>query len=159
MQDHDLRVSGKSPLRRRIFGSALSAFVGWFVLNFFLFVWAFMMRSKNRSYPPIPDEWLVGPAFLSVYSAAFVFAIWMVALLPLYLFVPRRSFLWRWPVCTGCGALAGALIMFAFYGPNSPDSSSTLMILLASMMGAIICLFGALTVERFQGAPPPTKIP
>ena len=145
--------SSKSPLRRRVFGSALSAFVGWFTLNAFLLVWAFITRAEHRSSPPIPNEWLTGVAFIAAYSAAFVFATWLIVLLPLYLFVPLRSFLWRWPVCTVCGAAAGALIMFGFYGPNSPDTFSTVAIILASIVGGITCLFGALTADRFHHAP------
>ena len=90
---------------------------------------------------------------MAIYSAAFVFATWLVVLLPLYILVPRHSVVWRWPVCTLCGAVAGALIMFAFYGPHSPDSFSTVAIILASIVGGIACLFGALTADRFHHAP------
>lgn len=152
MHDNEDIPGVASPLRRRVFGSALSAFVGWFTLNAFLFVWAFFTRHEHHSNPPIPNEWLVGPAFVAAYSAAFVFATWVVALLPLYLFVPLRSVLWRWPICTFCGALAGALIMFAFFGPHSPDSKSTAIIILAAITGGVTCLFGALTASRCHHA-------
>ena len=158
MTSNEQSPNGKSPLRRRVFGSALSAFVGWFTLNAFLLVWAFITRAEHRSNPPIPNEWLVGVAFIAAYSAAFVLATWLVALLPLYLFVPQRSFLWRWPVCTVCGAAAGGLIMFGFYGPNSPDSFSTVAIILASIVGGITCLFGALTTDRFHHASSTTTV-
>ncbi len=144
--------NAKSTLPRRVFGSTLSAFVGWFALNAFLVVWAFITRAEHRSSPPIPNEWLVGVAIIAAYSAAFVLATWLVALLPLYLFVPQHSFLWRWPVCTVCGAAAGGLIMSGFYGPNSQDSFSTVAIMLASIVGGITCLFGALTAHRFHHA-------
>ena len=45
----------------------------------------------------------------------FVFGTWLFVLLPLYLFVPLRSVLWRWPVCTACGAVCGALILFFYW--------------------------------------------
>lgn len=158
MTSNEHSPASKSPLQRRVFGSALSAFAGWFTLNAFLFVWAFITRHEHHSNPPIPHEWLTGPAFVAIYSAAFVFATWLVALLPLYIFVPRRSVLWRWPVCTLCGAVAGALIMFGFYGPNSPDDFSTVAILLASIVGGTTCLFGALTADRFHHAPSTTTV-
>src|SRR3954469_20320442 len=125
MKSNEHGPKGKSPLLRRIFGSALSPFVGWFALNASLLVWAFVTRAEHQSIPPIPNEWLAGVAVIAGYSAAFVLATWLVALVPLYLFVPRRSFLWRWPVCTTCGAAAGGLIMFGFYGPYSPFSFGT----------------------------------
>jgi RsiW-degrading membrane proteinase PrsW (M82 family) len=148
----------KSQLLWQIFGSALSALVGWFTLNAFIFIWAFIARSEHHSNPPIPNEWLVGPAFVAMYSAAFVFATWLVALVPLYLLVPLRSSLWRWPICTICGALSGALIMFAFYGPKSPDRSSTVTIIFASISGGVTCLFAALTFERFHHASPKSGV-
>lgn len=158
MTSNEQRRDGRSPLRRRVFGSVLSALVGWFTLNTFLFAWAFITRDQHRSNPPIPNEWLTSVAFIAIYSAAFVFATWLVALLPLYLFVPRRSFLWRWPVCTVCGASAGALVMFGFYGPNSPDSFSTAATILAAIVGGIACLFGALTADSFHHAPSATTV-
>ncbi len=158
MTSNDHSPNGKSPLRRRVFGSALSAFVGWFALNSFIFVWAFITRHQHHSTPPISNEWLTGPAFMATYSAVFVLPTWLVALVPLYLLVPRRSVLWRWPVCTLCGAVAGALIMFGFYGPNSRDSYSTVAIILASIVGGITCLFGALTADRFHHAPSTTTV-
>ncbi|MEO7319390.1 MAG: hypothetical protein ABIZ56_10415 [Chthoniobacteraceae bacterium] len=153
MNGNEHSSTAKSPLRRRVFGCALSAFVGWFALNAFLLFWAFFTRAEHHSNPPIPNEWLVGVAFIAAYSAAFIFATWLVALLPLYLFVPQLSFLWRWPVCTICGAAAGGLIMFGFYGPNSTDSFSNVAIILASIVGGITCLFAALTADRFHHPP------
>jgi hypothetical protein len=34
----------------------------------------------------------------------------------LYLFVPVRSPLWRWPVCTACGVIAGVLVIALWIG-------------------------------------------
>jgi hypothetical protein len=50
----------------------------------------------------------------AVASAQFIFGTWLVLLLPLYLFVPFRSILWRWPICTLCGALGGAFVQFSW---------------------------------------------
>ena len=150
--------TAKAPLRRRVLGSASSAFVGWFTLHAFLFVWAFITRADHRSNPPIPYEWFFNAVGFAAISAAFVFATWLVALVPLYLFVPRRSFLWHWPICTICGAAAGAFIMFGFYGYDSRDSFSPVAITLASIVGGTTCLFGALTADRFHHAPSTTAV-
>lgn len=148
---------GKAPLHRRILGSALSAFVGWFVPNLALFVGACLRRIIHPEPMAYPHDWLLGPTFIAVYSAAFVFATWLLALVPLYLLVPLRSVLWRWPVCTLCGALAGALIMAAFLAPPPYDRQFSVLILLAAFTGAITCLFGSLSVNRFHQAPASTN--
>jgi len=140
----------EAPLRRRILGSALSAAVGWLALN--IFVLGVLAIEALQREQPSNYSWWLGSAFIAPYSALFVFGTWLVLLIPLYLLIPLRSVLWRWPVCTFCGAIAGGLIMSAFYGSNSPDSGSTMMIVLASATGAVTCLFGALTARRFHRA-------
>jgi len=147
----------KSPLRWRIFGSAISAFVGWFTMNLVLFVGACFTRINSNADPSHPGEWLVGPTFVAIYSAAFVVGTWLIALVPLYLLVPLHSFLWRWPVCTLCGAFSGALIMLVFLAPHPHESSRTVLIALAAMTGAITCLFGSLTARRFHRVPASTE--
>ena len=127
-----------APLRRRVLGSFLSALVGWAALN--LFVAGSLIVGGNATR----GQW-VGASFVAVYSAALVFGTWLLALLPLYLVVPPHSPLWRWPICTCCGALAGAAIMFAFSGRPPHDD-----ILLAAITAGITCLFGSLTAHRFQ---------
>lgn len=149
MTSSDHAVNRNASLKRRILGSALSAFVGWLALNVFVAgVLAVEALLGTRSI----NGWWVGAAFIATYSVAFVFATWLVVLLPLYFLVPSRSVLWRWPICTFCGAIAGALIMFGFYGPNPLDSGSMLMIVLAAATGGATCLFGALTTHRFHHA-------
>jgi hypothetical protein len=53
----------------------------------------------------------VTPLWFSMWILAFALPVWVIALVPLSLFVPRSSLLWRWPVCTACGAVAGALVV------------------------------------------------
>ena len=150
MTDKEHNLAHPSPLRRRICGSALSALIGWFTLNLIIFVYAFFTRAVPRSSHPTPTEWLDGPFFVALFSAFFVFPTWLFVLLPLYLFVPLRSFVWRWPICTLCGALAGALIMLMFYRLSSQETARTVIVLLAALTGGVSCLFGALTVEHFH---------
>jgi hypothetical protein len=141
----------KSPLSWRVIGSALSSFVGWLTMNLIVLVWAFFNRAVDQSVPAQPNKWLLDCFALAICSAGFVFAAWLLALLPLYLLVPARSFLWRWSVCTPCGALAGGLIMRAFFGPGSVGIYSFPFIPLAALTGATTCLFGSLTARRFHG--------
>ena len=136
------RSDQPAPLRRRILGSFLSALVGLGVLVVTYYICAVAAHQSAG----------VGILILAaIFGGAFVFATWLVLLLPLYLFVPRTSLLWRWPVCTVCGALAGPAIVFACYGQDSFRRSDfpTLM-LLGTVTGAATCLFGSLTARFFR---------
>ncbi|HVK59499.1 MAG TPA: hypothetical protein VM735_12015 [Candidatus Kapabacteria bacterium] len=128
---------------RRITGSFVSAAAGWVSLNVIgTIIYLCTEPGLGR---------LLGPLLLAGYSAAFVFAAWVVALLPLYLLVPPSSVLWRWPVCTVCGALAGAGIMFVisrFIFPLSYFDAKSVVV--PAFVGAITCLFASLTAPFFR---------
>ena len=84
----------------------------------------------------------------------FIIPTWLIVLIPLYLFVPRSSVLWRWPVCTACGALAGALMMLWYHGgvPGFGELTTDAWSLVAdaALVGGITCLTAALTRDRFH---------
>jgi hypothetical protein len=98
----------------------------------------------------------------------FTLPVWLLLLVPLYLFVPSSSVLWRLPVCTLCGAASGYLILlgfcvFASGGPTlRPVSGHTtvhslltgpwFLYLVAAVIGGVTCFFGALTGARFKRA-------
>jgi hypothetical protein len=48
--------------------------------------------------------------------AYFIPPVWALILIPLYLFIPSSSMLWRWPICTLFGAVAGFLIVSLVFG-------------------------------------------
>ena len=133
------RPDQPAPLRRRVFGSFLSALVGLSVLVVSYYICA-VAANKSADIGTL--------IFVAVFGGAFVFATWLVLLLPLYLFVPRTSLFWRWPLCTVCGALAGAAIVCASYGQHRPDFPT--LMLLGTVTGAATCLFGSLTARFFR---------
>src|SRR3954454_20516658 len=98
---------------RKLSGSIISAFTGWAVgvaVAVCFYVW-------SRFHYHIPrgrDEWVLLP-FVALISAVFVFTIWAVALVPLYFLIPSQSILWRWPVCSACGAAAGMALMWGWH--------------------------------------------
>ena len=120
----------KAPLRRRLLGSALSALVGWLTLNVILFGYLGFSQRFNSSR----NDWQ-GVAIIAVASAAFVAATWLLALVPLYLFVPLRFGLWRWYVCTPCGVVAGVVIMVLYGHYDSPQADGGDYDLLAAIAG------------------------
>ncbi len=137
----------RASLRQRILGSALSALVGWLALNLLMLFFAVAQASERST-----NDWWLGAAYVAVVSAVFVLATWLGALVPLYLLVPLHSWLWRWYVCTACGAIAGATIMYAYSRYSSPQAEWGPFALLAALTGGATCLFGSLTSHRFQYA-------
>ena len=93
---------------------------------------------------------LVYVFFVLLIGGALAFVTWAAAFVWIYLYVPRESPLWEWPICTLCGGIAGAVIaavVARFYGPEGPIlwfGASGLIV------GAATCLFAALTAPRFK---------
>jgi hypothetical protein len=128
----------KAPLVRRLLGSALSALVGWLSLSLYSLA-AIIWNGFSGDYFLVPAV-----AFL------IIFAVWGLLLIPLYLLIPRTWFLWWWPVCTFCGALAGFLIVLFFMASWASVSELTPFVLLAALTGGATCLCGALTAPYFH---------
>jgi hypothetical protein len=141
-------------LPRRILGSFLAAFVGYTPPVLLLAIVGLLDRRHMNAY-----GWRSEFAFVFIFGK-YVFSIWLFVLLPLYLLVPLRSVLWRWPVCTACGAVSGALIQFIWFrrfGGLLPLSGAELVdeipaLCVAAFVGASACLFGSLTAHRFHFA-------
>ena len=134
-----------APLGRRILGSFVPPFVSWVAFNLLYLIAAFFLW-------PSPSWW-VGPVIAAMFSGSFIFGTWLLILLPLYLLVPERSVLWRWPLCTFCGALAGAgiiVVWSSIYYPQATDRIG--MSVIAAVIGGVTCLVGSLTRHRFQHA-------
>jgi hypothetical protein len=144
----------KASLPRRILGSFLAALVGYTPPVLLAVIIGLLDWQRMNAL-----SWQSELAFALIFGK-FVFGTWLLVLLPLYLLVPLGSVLWRWPVCTACGALAGALIMFIYFrrfgsllpltGAEFIDEIAPLSV--AAFVGATTCLFGSLTARRFHFA-------
>jgi hypothetical protein len=145
-------AQNEASLFRRILGSFLAAVVGWIPPNLPVVVVALIDWRHSNAI-----TWGVILS-IAVMSGKFVFGTWLFVLLPLYLFVPLRSVLWHWPVCTLCGAFCGALILFLYWRLRPlPLSAQEILNELPSLVGAALaggtaCLFGSLTACRFHFA-------
>jgi len=138
--------ASRAPLRRRLLGAFISVVVAWL----FLQVVAEIFTHTRGLY----RVWWVDPLFFAYGSLPFVFVPWLLVFLPLYLFVPPRSFLWRWPVCTACGMTFGGVLMNLLSQPNPHDDLSPLFVAFAAMTGGITCLFASLTMPRYHYTQP-----
>ena len=119
---------------RMILGSLLSALVGWIPVGIFF------------------SGSLFGFSAALVYACFFALPAWLLFLVP-YCLVPTRSVLWRWPVCTLCGAAAGGVIMAVLLVAVGEERNSGLLVALAALVGAVNCLFGSLTRPFFRPSP------
>ena len=143
--------SGSS--KRPILGSFLSALAGWIALM--LVTITFNSVRYFRSSPKLKSaDWVNTPGFYAFFGAiagVFIFGTWLVVLIPLYSRIPLNSILWRWPICTACGTVAGAAIMFLICRVTSPQAEWQDYTMLAGIVGAFTCLFASLTRRRFRG--------
>jgi hypothetical protein len=87
--------------------------------------------------------------FVLLIGGAMAISTWAVAFLWIYLFVPMSSPLWKWPICTLCGGLAGGLIVSALcYGME--NGTFVFFVCSGILTGATTCLFASLTARRFK---------
>src|SRR5438128_2442526 len=103
----------RAPLRRRLLGSFLSFLVAWLFLQLIMLIFTHT-RGLYR-------VWWVDPVFFAIGSLPFVFVPWLLVFAPLYIFVPPRSVLWRWPLCTACGIAFGGVLMYLLSQPHPQD--------------------------------------
>jgi hypothetical protein len=142
-----------NPLRRRVNGSLMSVTAGWSV------VWLWLAYSALRPHRMRgAGDWWAFPLIVLIVSSVFVFGTWATIFLPLYLFVPRRSVFWRWPVCTACGAAVGAAIMFACCRLTSPQAlDSWIYEIVAALVGGVTCLVASLSARHYDSLPAPNE--
>ena len=124
----------------------MSVTAGWSV------VWLWLAYLGLRLHSPSASrEWLAFSLIVLIVSSVFVFGTWAVLFLPVYLLVPRQSVLWRWPVCTACGAASGAAIMFAFVRITSPHAvGGWIYEIVAALVGGITCLVASLSARHYH---------
>lgn len=92
------------------------------------------------------------PLWWSIAIWLFALPVWLIALLPLSLFLPYSSVLWRWPVCTVCGAIAGAIVValvFPFLGQGIPPEI-WFFYSLGAVVGGVTCLAGSLIRKHIE---------
>jgi hypothetical protein len=140
-------------IAKQILGTFVSVLAGWLAALLFLELMTAIELLRQPHYI-VPEALYVGPMILGFYMAFFIIPVWLVVLIPLYLFVPCSSALWRWPVCMSCGVAAALLIMGIFFqgipGVGGLSGESWSFFVMAAIVGGLACLVGALTKGRFK---------
>jgi hypothetical protein len=140
-------------IARQIFGAFVAVFTGWFAAVVFeeivtaIYLWIDPISTR-------PEQLYSNPMISGLFMSFWIVPTWLLALVPLYLFVPTSSVLWRPAVCTPCGAVAGIVIAWPFFHPmwgvDSADFAIWNPFILAAIVGGITRFTGAVTRDRFK---------
>jgi hypothetical protein len=128
---------------RALLGTLIAVFAGWFAGVLGVAVIAFSGIGGAQR-----DAALEGILVTAFYMWLFIIPVWVVALIPLYLFIPPSSPLWRPYICTGLGAVAGLAIVAILTRADMAVEMWSFYIL-AAIVGGVTCLTGVLTRARF----------
>jgi hypothetical protein len=136
---------------RQILGTFIAVLAGWVASLVFLLANVAVQRLQDQhDTTPLLDWFLV----YGFFAALFIIPVWLFVLIPLYLFVPASSILWRWPICTTCGVIAGLIVIGLFYrgipGVGGLYIGLWYHYIMAAIVGGMTCLVGALTRHRFK---------
>lgn len=143
-------VRSRSKLRL-VWGSLVPVIIAWLAVMVLVEIQQAFNFLSHDDELSLNVFWVV-PLFFSTWIWAFALPVWLVALLPLSLFVPRSSPLWSWPVCTVCGAIAGALVVAVVFPLPGRGIAPEIWFpyTLGAIIGAITCFVGSLTRHRFE---------
>lgn len=125
--------------------SFISAAVGW-VVCMIAFALHFL-RTVGRSS-------LAGMPALALFSGVVIFLVWSCLLWPLYVFVPPQSAWWRALPCVPAGALAGGVILLAFFmlisrsEPHPWRAIELPFLYIGPIVGAVTCGVGVALKSR-----------
>ncbi len=97
-------------IAKQILGTIVAVLAGWLAALLYVELSGVVQLLQQPHYI-VPEALFVGPITAGVFMAYFIIPVWLFVLIPLYLFVPPSSPLWRWPICTACGTLAGITII------------------------------------------------
>ena len=129
---------------KQLLGTLVAVLGGWFAGILSTAIVAFTGIGGTQR-----DAALEGTIVTSLAMWIFIAPVWLVALVPLYFFVPRSSWLWRPYICTSFGAVGG-LVSVAMYTQANFDYYMASFYAVAAVVGAVTCFVGAITRDRFK---------
>jgi hypothetical protein len=142
-------------IAKQILGTVVAVLSGWFAAMLFLEATT-AVELLHQPHYIVPEALLVAPITTSMVMSWFVIPVWLFALIPLYLFVPPSSVLWRLPVCSACGVIAGVLIVACWVrgipGIGGLAPEAWWLYIYAAIVGGVTCFIAALTRHVFRPA-------
>jgi hypothetical protein len=102
-------------IAKQLLGTAVAVLSGW-LAALLLFEIITLINVLRKPHEVVPDALWVTPLTVSMVMSWFVIPVWLLVLIPLYIFVPSSSVLWRAPICSVCGVIAGVLILSFWVG-------------------------------------------
>jgi hypothetical protein len=129
---------------RQLLGTCIAVLGGWIAGIVSIAVVAYTGIGGAQR-----DSAFEGTIFTSVAMWIFIVPVWIVVLIPLYLFVPVSSPLWRPSVCTALGAVDG-LASVAVYTQAAFHYDLASFYAVAAIVGAATCFTGAITRHYFK---------
>jgi len=142
-------------IARQLLGTVIAVVAGWLTALLLLEATTAIELLQEPHYI-VPDALVVGPIVSAWFMAYFILPVWALILIPLYLFIPSSSMLWRWQICTLCGAAAGFLIVSLVFGGiprvGHVSSGAWASYIRATIVGGVTCLIGSLTKHMFKPA-------
>jgi hypothetical protein len=142
-------------IAKQLLGTVVAVLAGWLAALLFFEVIE-LINFLSKPHVGLPEALWLTPLEISLIISVFVVPIWLLVLVPLYIFVPPSSMLWRVPVCSACGIVAGVLIVALVFGgiPGSRGLAPEAWwwFIAAAIVGGVTCLIGSLTRNRFKPA-------
>src|SRR6266480_4354544 len=102
-------------IARQLLGTVIAVLAGWLTALLLLEATTAIELLQEPHYI-VPDALVVGPIVSAWFMGYFILPVCALILIPLYLFIPSSSMLWRCPICTLCGAAARFLIVSLYLG-------------------------------------------
>ena len=133
-------------MQRRFIISVAAAITGWVAAIFLCLV-----RESPKA-----NEFGAALIFYAMVSGIIISSIYLVLLLPLALFVPSTSRLWRWYICVPCGFGAGCALMWRLFARNHSQDFSLSWALIGGTVGAVTCATGC-ALLRHRSYPTPAS--
>ena len=142
-------------IAKQLLGTLVAVLAGWFAALLFFEGVEIINILRQPRVGTLETLWLT-PLGLSLLMSVFVVPVWLLVLIPLYIFVPRSSVLWRVPVCSTFGVVAGilivGLILRGIPGSRGLAAEAWWFFIAGAIVGGVTCLVGSLTRKTFKSA-------
>jgi len=145
-------------MNKKFLGSVVSVLAGWVCGWICLTGIEFFANSQYKwDHLSMAIEGDLGGFLL---MGIFIVPSWLIMFMPIYMLTSADSFIWRLYICLPLGAVAGGLVLQAFFTYSELFTYRTdwiraldicwPLVIPAAVVGAITCLTAKMTFKRFS---------